>query len=61
VARKTEEGGTDRGAALWWARLSVRSMLDHPTGTTVSIGVQRTTTTSSVGKVELRIDLLRET
>jgi hypothetical protein len=34
-------------------------MLDHPTGKTVTVGVQRTTTTSA-GRVGLRIDLLRE-
>ena len=55
---KNREGGTDRGAALSGARLSVRSMLSHPTETTVHIVVQ-STTTRSVWKVGLRIDLLR--
>jgi hypothetical protein len=56
---KNREGGTDRGAALSGARLSVRSMLSHPSGVTENVGVQRTTTLT-VRRRDLRIDLAPE-
>ena len=58
-AKKNSEGGTDRGAALTWARLSVRSMLFHSVPTTVKVVVLHTTTTV-VSRVGVRIDLLHE-
>jgi hypothetical protein len=60
AARRKTKGGTDRGAALVRARLSVRSALSHPTQMTVQFDVRGRTTTASVRKVGLRIDLLRE-
>jgi hypothetical protein len=60
ATRRKTKGGTDRGAALVRARLSVRSALSHPTQTTVQFDVRGRTTTTSVRKVGLRMDLLRE-
>jgi hypothetical protein len=61
VTQTTKEGGTDRGAALFRARLSVRSARHHlPQSNGQHVIVRVRTTSVMVMRVETRIEVLAE-